>query len=133
MGPDDYIASIGATAASFAPRNTALCQGQLMPIQQNQALFALIGYIYGGDEQKTFALPDLRGAVPFGAGANPATGVQWELGEEQPTLLREVWLTGLPAKAGAGQLTTAPTVSGATGLALNWAIALYGYWPPRDD
>ena len=50
---------------NFAPRFWALCNGQLLPINQNQALFALLGTYYGGDGRVTFALPDLRGRVPI--------------------------------------------------------------------
>lgn len=56
---------------NFAPRQWALCQGQLLSIAQNTALFALIGTIYGGNGQTTFALPDFRGRMPVGAGNGP--------------------------------------------------------------
>jgi microcystin-dependent protein len=55
----------------FAPNGWALCNGQLLPIVQNQALFALIGTAYGGDGHTTFALPDLRGRVPVSSGQGP--------------------------------------------------------------
>ena len=60
---DSFIGSILPCAFSFAPRGWAPCNGQLLPIQQNQALFALLGTSYGGDGRTTFALPDLRGTV----------------------------------------------------------------------
>ena len=53
---------------NFAPLNWALCQGQLLPISQNQALFSLLGTTYGGDGRTTFGLPDLQGRVAMGAG-----------------------------------------------------------------
>jgi microcystin-dependent protein len=55
-------------AGNFAPRGWAKCEGQLLPISQNTALFSLLGTIYGGDGRSTFALPDLRGRVPVGVG-----------------------------------------------------------------
>lgn len=55
-------------AGNFAPRGYAFCNGQLLAISQNDALFALIGTIYGGDGQSTFALPNLQGRVPVGQG-----------------------------------------------------------------
>ena len=61
-------------AGNFAPRTFALCDGQLLAIAQNTALFSLLGTIYGGDGITTFALPDLRGRVPLhigGTGAGP--------------------------------------------------------------
>lgn len=58
-------------AGNFAPKNWALCNGQLMSIAQNQALFSIIGSTFGGDGQTTFALPDLRGRAPVGPTAGP--------------------------------------------------------------
>ncbi len=58
-----YIGEVRIFAGNFAPRGWALCDGQLLAISQNQALFALIGTYYGGDGRTTFALPDLRGRV----------------------------------------------------------------------
>jgi microcystin-dependent protein len=65
---EGYIAQIIMFAGNFAPRNWAFCQGQILAISQNSALFALIGVFYGGNGTTTFALPDLRGRVPVGAG-----------------------------------------------------------------
>ena len=64
----DYIGSIAMFGGNFAPRNWALCNGQLMSIAQNNALFAILGTTFGGDGRTTFALPDLRGRVPIHAG-----------------------------------------------------------------
>src|SRR4051812_20024976 len=68
---DPFLSEIRVFSFSFPPRNWALCQGQLLPINQNQALFALLGTTYGGNGQTTFALPDLRGrlAISQGQGA----------------------------------------------------------------
>ncbi|MFT7114715.1 MAG: microcystin-dependent protein [Candidatus Azotimanducaceae bacterium] len=65
---DDMIAEIKMFAGNFAPRNWAFCKGQMLPIAQNQALFALIGTTYGGDGRITFALPDYTGHTPIGTG-----------------------------------------------------------------
>lgn len=70
-GDSPLLGSIGMFAGNFAPRGWALCQGQILPIDQNQALFSIIGTTYGGDGRRTFALPDLRGRVPVGAGQGP--------------------------------------------------------------
>lgn len=56
---------------NFAPRSWAFCDGQLLPISQNTALFSLLGTTYGGDGRTTFALPDLRGRVPLHEGTGP--------------------------------------------------------------
>lgn len=63
---EGYLAQVLLFAGNFAPRNWAFCEGQLLPISQNQALFSLLGTTYGGDGRTSFALPDLRGRVPIG-------------------------------------------------------------------
>jgi microcystin-dependent protein len=63
-----FIGEIRMFAGNFAPAGWAFCDGQLMPISENDALFNLIGTTYGGDGQETFALPDLRGRIPIHAG-----------------------------------------------------------------
>ena len=65
------MAQISIFAGNFAPQGWALCQGALMLVSQNQALFSLLGTIYGGDGRTTFALPDLRGRIPVGVGQGP--------------------------------------------------------------
>jgi microcystin-dependent protein len=68
-----YLGQIMLAGFGFAPKNFALCNGQIMAISQNQALFSLLGTTYGGNGQTTFALPDLRGRTPvaFGQSADP--------------------------------------------------------------
>ncbi|MCG9794194.1 phage tail protein [Flavobacterium algicola] len=66
-----FLGEIRMFAGTFAPRNWALCDGQLLPISQNTALFSLLGTNYGGDGLTTFALPDLRGRVPMHPGNGP--------------------------------------------------------------
>lgn len=68
---DPYLGQILMVGFNFAPNNWALCNGQILSISQNTALFSLIGTYYGGDGQTTFALPDLRGRVPVGQGRGP--------------------------------------------------------------
>ena len=68
---DPYLAEIRCFAGNFAPLSWAFCNGQLLSIADNTALFSLIGTTYGGDGQVTFALPDLRGRVPVGDGQGP--------------------------------------------------------------
>lgn len=66
-----FIGEIRLFAGSFAPAGWSFCEGQLIPISENDALFTLIGTMYGGDGQSTFALPDLRGRVPVHQGQGP--------------------------------------------------------------
>ena len=75
---DPFIGEIRLVPFNFAPKGWALCAGQLLPINQNQALFALLGTTYGGDGRTTFALPDLRGRVAVVAG-QPPTGSDYPL------------------------------------------------------
>jgi microcystin-dependent protein len=77
-----FVAEIKIFAGNFAPTGYATCDGQLLPISQNTALFSLLGTYYGGDGKSTFALPDLQGTVPVGAGQG--SGLQeWFLGQQQ--------------------------------------------------
>jgi microcystin-dependent protein len=69
---------------NFAPKGWAMCNGQLLPINQNQALFSLLGTTYGGNGQTNFALPDLRGRAPIHVGAGHTLGER--AGEEAHTL-----------------------------------------------
>ena len=66
-----FLGEIKMFGGSFAPRGFATCDGQLLAISQNSALFALLGTIYGGDGRVTFALPDLRGRLPIDDGTGP--------------------------------------------------------------
>ena len=65
---EPFVGEIKMFAGNFAPRNWAFCDGQMLPISQNDALFSLLGTIYGGDGRTTFGLPDLRGRVPVHKG-----------------------------------------------------------------
>lgn len=87
---DPFIAEIRIFGGNYAPRGWARCEGQILPIAQNTALFSLIGTIYGGNGQTTFALPDLRGRAPmqFGQGPGLSDRVLGEQdGAENVTLL----------------------------------------------
>jgi microcystin-dependent protein len=71
---EPFLAEIIIVSFNFPPKNWALCNGQFLPINQNQALFALLGTTYGGNGQTTFALPDLRGRAPIHMGAGHTIG-----------------------------------------------------------
>lgn len=94
--PDQYLAEIRIWAGNFAPQGWALCNGQLMPIQQNAALFSILGTTYGGDGIRTFALPNFQGRLPLhwgnGQGLTPYV-IGEQTGTENVTLLP----TNLPA------------------------------------
>ena len=65
---EGYLGEIRMVGFNFAPRDWALCKGQLLPINQNQSLFSILGTIYGGDGRTTFALPEMRGRAPVHVG-----------------------------------------------------------------
>jgi len=71
---DPFIGQIILFAGNYAPLNWAFCNGALLPISENEALFAILGTTYGGDGQVTFALPDLRGRAPVHVGGSPGPG-----------------------------------------------------------
>ena len=81
---EPFVAEIRIFAGNFAPRNWALCDGQIMAIRQNTALFALIGTIYGGDGTVTMQLPNLQGRAPMHPGQGPGLSERF-LGESDGT------------------------------------------------
>ncbi len=68
---EPFVGEIRMFAGNFAPRGWAFCDGQLLAVSQNDALFSLFGTIYGGDGRTTFGLPDVRGRIPLHAGTGP--------------------------------------------------------------
>lgn len=68
---EPFVGEIRMFAGNFAPRGWAYCDGQLLAVSQNDALFSLLGTIYGGDGRTTFGLPDMRGRLPIHAGSGP--------------------------------------------------------------
>ncbi|MFC4214702.1 phage tail protein [Pseudophaeobacter arcticus] len=114
---EPFIAEIRIFAGNFAPRSWAFCNGQLLPISQNTALFSLIGTTYGGDGRTTTALPNLEGRAPMHPGRGPGLTSR-RLGEK--TGVETVTLTEaqIPnhshtarARSGAGTAGTAPNPS----------------------
>jgi len=91
-----YLSEIKLFPFNFAPRNWALCAGQLLPINQNQALFALLGTTYGGNGVTTFALPDLRGRAPAGFGQGPGLA-SYVLGERSGAEAVALAIAEMPA------------------------------------
>ena len=95
----------------FAPRNWAMCNGQFLPINQNQALFSLLGTMYGGNGQTTFALPDLRGQTPIHQGQQNTIGTKG--GEQAHTLS----ISEMPQHT---HFARRPTCGHTTGKDRNW-------------
>ena len=109
MADVPFLAEVRLFSFNFAPAGWALCNGQLLQINNNQALFSLLGTIYGGDGQTTFALPDLRGRAPIHFGASFNLGQRG--GEQAHTLtLSEMPAHTHQARASAdGPTVTPPT------------------------
>jgi microcystin-dependent protein len=82
---EPFLSEIRIMSFNFAPKGWAMCNGQLLPINQNQALFSLLGTTFGGDGRVNFALPDLRGRVPIHVGSGHTLGERG--GEQAHTLL----------------------------------------------
>ncbi|WP_300531959.1 tail fiber protein [Maricaulis sp.] len=113
--PGTFLGDIQLEGFNFCPRGTLEAAGQLLPINQNQALFSLYGTTYGGDGRTTFALPDLRGRVAVGYGAGPRLGTR--TGEETRTLT----VANMPAhnhrvNTGTSGVVTNPTNASITEL-----------------
>ncbi len=129
---DPYVGEVRLFAGNFAPYGWALCQGQLLSIAENEALFQLLGTTYGGDGQSTFALPDLRGRVPLHQGAGPGLSnrtIGQTGGSERVTLNAQQ----LPAHTHAQLASKAPAqaAAGPSGSLLAAAsVNLYGNGPP---
>jgi microcystin-dependent protein len=111
---EPFLAEIRMFSFNFPPKGWALCNGQLLPINQNQALFALLGTTYGGNGQTNFALPDLRGRVPMHEG-NGHT-----LGERSGTEAHTVNINELPAHT---HVARASAASGNTPVPTNNFLA----------
>jgi microcystin-dependent protein len=91
---DPYIGEIKVIAFNYPPRGWAFCNGQLLPINQNQALFSILGTMYGGNGQTNFALPNLQGRVPVHQGINQGS---YNVGQAAGELAHTLTINELPA------------------------------------
>ena len=155
-----FMGSIELMSFSWAPQNWATCDGSIVPLQQNEALYSLIGpYFTGSNYPSAFALPDLRGRMAMGQGAGPglsSRAIAQTQGAEQLTLTaanlppheHQVALGGSASASGgtmaaAGSGAVSPMPSGIAGegqpmsvmppsLTLNYVIAITGWFPARQ-
>ena len=111
MSASPFIAEIILFAGNFAPRGWAFCNGQLLSISQNTALFSLLGTTYGGNGQTTFALPDLRSRVPVHPGQGPGLS-SYQLGQSGGAETVTLGVNQLPAHTHAA--TSPPVDTAAT-------------------
>ncbi|KAA9339017.1 phage tail protein [Adhaeribacter soli] len=107
---DEYLAIIKMFAGNFAPRGFAFCQGQIISINSNMALFSLLGTVYGGDGVNTFGLPDLRGRIPVGTGQGPGMHLI-QLGEMAGTEYVTILPSQMPMHTHPAQVSVQPPVN----------------------
>lgn len=121
-----YMSEIRMMGFNFPPKAWALCNGQLLPLQQNTALFSLLGTNFGGDGVRDFALPDLRGRVPIHMGQN-FTGSRYSIGQKGGEVAHTLALTEVPQHTHTMSVKKGPadTGQGAPGVhpASNKAVA----------
>ncbi len=94
---EPMLGEIKMFAGTYAPRGWAFCDGQLLSISQNTALFSILGTTYGGDGRTTFALPDLRGRVPMGPRRGNGSNYDWRLGQKTGVELKTLSPNELPS------------------------------------
>jgi microcystin-dependent protein len=153
---ESYTGEIRLFAGNFAPTGWALCDGQSISIQQNQALFSILGTTYGGDGKTTFSLPDLRSRIPIHVGYSTPTdnltkitlgekdGVEKNFIKPSTTTIRTEGVsldTHITGKDGAPSVVTSVSLQ-STGelqsidnrqpyIGVNYIICLYGIYPMR--
>lgn len=134
---NDMLGEVKIFAGNFAPRGWAFCNGELLPISQNQALFSLLGTEYGGDGRTTFALPDLRGRVVVSQGNGPGL-TTLRLGQRGGTELVTPRVGTITIQQGDTlgvqvlQEIIEPLQNRQPFLTLNYIICVNGYYPSRS-
>ena len=126
---DNFLGEIRVFPFNFAPKGWALCNGQLLPISQNTALFSLLGTTYGGDGKTTFALPNLQGAAPVSFGQGPGLTLR-NLGEAGGS--DNVTLTPAQLPAHVHNVAVASTNDGTTASATPNASTVFGVEQARS-
>ena len=123
---EPFLSEIRVMSFNFPPKGWALCNGQLLPINQNQALFSLLGTTFGGNGQTNFALPNLQGRTPIHVGGGHTLG---ERGGEQAHTLSSAEMarhTHVANASGNEATTNNPAPAGSVGLAASAGSQLYG-------
>jgi microcystin-dependent protein len=115
-----FIGEVKIISWNFAPQGWAFCNGQFLPINQNQALFSILGTMYGGNGQTTFALPDFRGRVPIHQGSG------FTVGEKAGQEIHTLTLSEMPAHNHFMNVSTTSTDNAATSGSSN-------YWGKTAD
>ena len=129
---DPFLCEIRIASFGFAPKGWAMCNGQLLPINQNQALFSLLGTTYGGNGQVNFGLPNLQGRMPLHMGRGHAMGEQ---GGEQAHTLTQAELPQHAHTIGATTQTGRATMGGIDNTPANGNVlaAARGHYAQGGD
>jgi microcystin-dependent protein len=131
---EPFVGQICAFGFNFAPRGFALCDGQLLAISSNTALFSLLGTMYGGDGRDTFALPDLRGRTPIHMGTGPGLSNRRE-GSRGGRTAKSMADDAITINAQIGIVNNGgsqPHNNMQPYLTINYSIALFGTFPSRS-
>ena len=131
---EPFLAEIRIVGFNFAPRGWAFCDGQILPINQNQLLFSLLGTVYGGDGRTTFALPDLRNRVQMHPDAETQRGTGYTATELDSTPVNTLDSLDVDRDLSSSLMTSTAADSGGEFpvLGLYHVIALQGLFPSRD-
>jgi microcystin-dependent protein len=115
---EPYIAEIKLISFNYPPKGWAFCNGQLLPINQNQALFSILGTMYGGNGQTNFALPNLQGRVPIHQGINQGS---YNVGQAAGELAHTLTISEMPAHIHPAVAQSTPSNPGVTPVNSIWA------------
>jgi len=122
---DPFVAEIRIFPFNFAPKGWAFCDGQLLPLSQNTALFSLLGTTYGGDGKSTFALPDLQGSAPMHPGQGPGLSL-YDLGQTGGSEFVTLLTSEIPAHQHNVGMATTATGNSLTPEGSTWATTPSG-------
>ncbi len=129
---DSFMGEIKIVSFGYAPKNWALCNGQIVAIAQNQAPFSLLGTQFGGDGIRTFGLPNLQGRLPLHRGTLPPSGPVYTIGEQGGEAMHALLTTEMPSHTHIPTGSSgAPTAPGFTNNL--WATATENHYTTVDD
>jgi microcystin-dependent protein len=117
---DPYIAEIKLISFNYPPKGWAFCNGQLLAINQNQALFSILGTMYGGNGQTNFALPNLQGRMPVHQGINQGS---YNVGQAAGELAHTLTINEMPAHVHPAVAQSAASIPGVSPAGAIWATA----------
>jgi microcystin-dependent protein len=125
-----YIGELRIFSFNFAPKGWAQCNGQLLPINQNQALFSILGTMYGGNGQTTFALPNLQGRVPVHQGINQGS---YNVGQAAGELAHTLTINEIPAHVHPPVAQSTASTPGFSPAGAIWAAAPSAAFAPAPN